>query len=369
MQINLSSVQKNNTIDSIKQEFWRDRYIYGYVLITSFIVYIVKSFLSQEINYNLNTYLSMLASACYVTFLVWCCYYYGHLISIRETHPTRSFIYKIKSLATPVYKPISFIFFMLALNLSFSVYTYMKSIIPLINPFYLDFVFIKLDEFIHFGYPPWELTHLLFPSKWSSFIINILYNLWFFFMWSITLFFVCYKKNEHLRNQFLLTFLSSWFIIGGIIATLLSSAGPAFLFSLTNNEYYLPLMDRLNSQSGQLVEIVSLPLWALDTQDMLWSYYQVSSQEVGSGISAMPSMHVAIAVLMAMSIYSLNKRFGYVAWLYALSIQIGSVHLGWHYAVDGYFAAICVVILWKTIGLLLVKFTQIDKRHANELMS
>ena len=39
--------------------------------------------------------------------------------------------------------------------------------------------------------------------------------------------------------------------------------------------------------------------------------------------------------------------------LFLLSIQVGSVHLGWHYAVDGYASMILTVLLWWGIGKLL----------------
>ena len=67
----------------------------------------------------------------------------------------------------------------------------------------------------------------------------------------------------------------------------------------------------------------------------------------------MPSLHVAIAVLTAMTLFKSNRVLGYIAWVYAFFIQVGSVHLAWHYAIDGYVGAILVVALWHLIGYLL----------------
>ena len=47
---------------------------------------------------------------------------------------------------------------------------------------------------------------------------------------------------------------------------------------------------------------------------------------IGAGISAMPSLHVAMAVF----------------WTW-----IGSFHLGWHYALDGLVSLIGVILIWR----------------------
>jgi hypothetical protein len=36
--------------------------------------------------------------------------------------------------------------------------------------------------------------------------------------------------------------------------------------------------------------------------------------------------------------------------VYALIVMIGSVHLGWHYAVDGYLGAAGMLVLWWGLG-------------------
>ena len=68
------------------------------------------------------------------------------------------------------------------------------------------------------------------------------------------------------------------------------------------------------------------------------------------GISAMPSIHVGAAVLFAILGWRTNWILGFGFTVYALLIQFGSVHLGWHYAIDGYFSAILAFVLWKGSG-------------------
>ncbi|HET9396791.1 MAG TPA: hypothetical protein VFO36_12100 [Nitrospiraceae bacterium] len=43
--------------------------------------------------------------------------------------------------------------------------------------------------------------------------------------------------------------------------------------------------------------------------------------------------------------------------LYAIAIMIGSVHLGWHYAIDGYAGAIGSILIWWMVGLCLRRWS------------
>lgn len=63
-------------------------------------------------------------------------------------------------------------------------------------------------------------------------------------------------------------------------------------------------------------------------------------------------MHVSVAVTMALAFQKLHKKLGYLMWGYVLAIQIGSVHLAWHYAIDGYLSAILTLVIWKSVGAL-----------------
>jgi hypothetical protein len=59
---------------------------------------------------------------------------------------------------------------------------------------------------------------------------------------------------------------------------------------------------------------------------------------------------VAIAVLFALAGWQASRAAGLALTAYALVVLIGSVHLGWHYAVDGYFAAAATVVIWIACG-------------------
>ncbi|ANQ22449.1 hypothetical protein BA893_12470 [Vibrio natriegens] len=339
---------------SIKKELLVDKIFYLYCFITTIVIYSFSLYLDFPIKYSFTTYLETLGAGIYIVGVFWCIYYYFYLLIKKEPQPLKKFRIKIKQIFFPLSKPISFCISIIFLNLIFSNHTFLKSLIPTMNSFYWDHQFSDIDKIIHFGYTPWEITHTVFSSPWTSLMINVAYNAWFFVMWGVLIFFLIYKKKLLLRQQFLLTFVLSWMILGIFLATLLSSAGPCFMELITGDTRYVPLMDKLNLQSQYLTSIDLGRLWALSTQEYLWHEYITSTNSIGSGISAMPSMHVSIAILMALSTYRINKKVGYIFYLFAVVIQIGSVHLGWHYAIDGYVSIIFTILLWKIVGNILI---------------
>ncbi|KOF20170.1 hypothetical protein AC244_09805 [Ensifer adhaerens] len=67
----------------------------------------------------------------------------------------------------------------------------------------------------------------------------------------------------------------------------------------------------------------------------LLELYEADQARLGSGISAMPSVHVGLVVLNTLFSSSLNRWLGFIGWAFAAIIFYGSVYAGWHHAVDG----------------------------------
>jgi membrane-associated phospholipid phosphatase len=55
-------------------------------------------------------------------------------------------------------------------------------------------------------------------------------------------------------------------------------------------------------------------------------------------------------------------------WIFAAIIMLGSVVLGWHYALDGYAGILISVAIWKITGVVLSR-TTIASRFASEIPS
>lgn len=221
-----------------------------------------------------------------------------------------------------------------------SLFSSIKSVIPMINPYFFDEVLMAADRSLHFGFDPWHLTHALITNKWAQHFIDINYNFWFAVMYVFTIWIILKRKDHVHRFQYLLSFFTIWTVLGIIMAMIFASGGPVYFDRLTGEGVYENLFANLRQYD----------LHALTLQDRLWNDYIAGETRIGSGISAMPSMHVAQSMLMYLSARDLNKKLGTLFLIFLIIIMIGSVHLGWHYALDGYVSVIITYLIYRFCG-------------------
>jgi len=224
-------------------------------------------------------------------------------------------------------------------------FSFLKATIPVISPYTWDAFFIRWDYLLHGGHHPWTLLQPVLGYPMVTAGINFLYNLWYLIMYVLLMLQIFDTGNAVLRMRFLLSFLLTWIVLGTFGAMAFSSMGPCFDPATVNGTGpFAALMDYLRSASE------SVPVPTLELQQMLWENYQNKGAAVGSGISAMPSMHVAIAALMALFGWAHSRTTGILLTAYALVVFIGSVHLAWHYALDGYAGALGAWLIWWLVG-------------------
>jgi hypothetical protein len=223
-------------------------------------------------------------------------------------------------------------------------FTTLKEDIARIHPFAWDEVFAQWDRFLGMGRMPWEILQPVLGVPIITIAINFCYDAWFMAMFAILLWQIfSVSPQRALRLQFLLAFIFTWFFGGSVLATIFSSAGPCFY------EHLFPGASPYSAQMAYLHGVGAEWVWSLAVQDELWRTYATGVGDV-RGISAMPSMHVGVAVLLAIFGWRKSRGLGWALSIFAAIILVGSVHLAWHYAVDGLAAIAIAFGCWAAAG-------------------
>lgn len=272
--------------------------------------------------------------------------YLGHTIFVRR--PERPLRFVVRHLRGEFLKPTRLAAGLLVVVLLppfISTFSSLKAMISHVHPFSLDPTFAQLDRFLHGGVDPWRLLQPVLGTPAVTSAVSFVYGLWFFATFTAVLWYAFSREDLRLRRQFLLSFVVTWILLGTVAATALSSAGPCYFGRVTGGpDPFAPLMEYLYEVAE------SHPVWALSAQERLWDLYESSTTGIGAGISAMPSVHVATAFLIWLAVRRTNRIAGVLAGLFFALILLGSVHLGWHYAIDGYAGALGAGLIWWLLG-------------------
>lgn len=194
-----------------------------------------------------------------------------------------------------------------------------KSMMPLIVDFWADPPLADLDAAI-FGRDPWPW----FRSDWLMPVYGYVYLLWFPITF-VTLGFVAFSRRDH--SPVVVAFLATLVIGGTIGQYLLPSAGPIFY-------------ERIGL-GPRFAELVATNHFSFNrVSDYLWLHHQARDAAIGTGISAMPSVHVALATWTACAAFRLWRPLAIPAAVYAAGIWAASIASGWHYSTDGLAGAI-----------------------------
>jgi len=221
----------------------------------------------------------------------------------------------------------------------FDTYGQLKEAIPLLGGWTWDARLSHLDHVLH-GTDPWRLL----PNDPRTVVaIDYMYGAWFLVLAATLTWYVWQRDNRRVFLAFCLT----WLILGVFAAHAFPSAGPCYYKLVVGSDRYQPLLALLDRVRPE-------PLMARAGQHWLWSLHAAGYATNYTGISAFPSMHVAVPALFALAARRWWSRLFFAA--FALMILIGSVGLGWHYAVDGETSLLAVPLIWWLSGRLLVRY-------------
>jgi hypothetical protein len=208
-----------------------------------------------------------------------------------------------------------------------------KATFPKAHGFWADPPLANLDRTL-LGQDAWRLSHSLLGPITPA--IDYFYTSWVPVITGVALG-VALFGSETRMARFFLGLALSWTLLGILLAGALASAGPIFGpdfgFGFT-----------------ELREALVPAKWTMIIHKSLLAVYTSGQLRIGAGISAAPSIHCALTFVFLFA--SWRSRWFYPALVYSILIWIGSIHLGWHYFVDGLFSLIGVALLWPLVIVL-----------------
>lgn len=234
----------------------------------------------------------------------------------------------------------------------------MKSMIPLFNDYGWDATFAAWDRAIFFGVDPWKLLWPILGNPWVTAIIAVFYHLWILLLYLGSVFMIFDPRvGQFLQRRYFMSYVLVWALLGCVLATAFASVGPVFAQQLVGLGTFAPQVELLRAGSEQA------PLMTLPVQDMLLERFNADERGLGSGITAMPSLHVAIAFLFWLATRQIDRRLGGFFFGFFVLIWVASVHLAYHYAVDGLLSVAGTLAIWWIAGLALTAWDRwIDSR-------
>ena len=221
---------------------------------------------------------------------------------------------------------------MVVVNATIMVFVNLKQFLPMLNPRLYDSQLWRLDSWLHFGFDPAVVAteaaaeHGLLP--W----FDRAYLLFYPAQVAVPLLFLVAKPLRPLRGRFFFAFCLLW-MLGGLVYALWPTLGPV---------YY---------RASRFVWLDEAP-YAQYIQDTLMrdyvrfrvdpSFYTVKLYQ---GVAALPSLHVGVLALFAIATWRW-RLLSVVLWLLTAVTFVGSLALGWHYAVDGYAGLLLAALVW-----------------------
>jgi hypothetical protein len=268
------------------------------------------------------------------------------ILRTRPDGPLRLLLTRAAGYATP--RAAAGIGLVLLQMMLMGTFTSIKNMLPEISHYVWDTELADIGRFIMGGHDSWSYVTPVVARAGLLPILEFLYVTgWMVALGVVPALVALVPAMAPVRVHFFLTYILSWAMLGNLVALAGMSAGPAYFGEVTGDYgRYRPLLDLLAANSGST--------WsAYDIQRGLWLVYEHGMSSLGSGISAFPSLHVAMATLWAIVGFQRSRAAGLAGFAFLMTIFVGSVALGWHYLIDGIAAMVMVPLIWSSVGVVL----------------
>ncbi|WP_417261292.1 phosphatase PAP2 family protein [Celeribacter sp.] len=227
-------------------------------------------------------------------------------------------------------------------------YTLFKAVIPTVVPFWADPMLAGWDRMLHGGRDAWHVAHDLrgwIDTDGAAFTYS---GVWGAFAFSFPMLLALGDSDPARKARYLSLYALSWVLLGNVLATVFASVGPIYADLVTGGDHFAPMVASLSDLTfpGTSVDRVQQALWA--------KYVEGGGTQLGgSGISAFPSMHVAMATIWALYVSERSRFYAPVGIAFATTILFLSVYTGWHYAVDGYASVLFTVAIFAFLRVFM----------------
>jgi len=218
-------------------------------------------------------------------------------------------------------------------------FTLLKNAMSFITPYFADSLFADIDHALHFGTDPWMIAHWLgnyLPTKAMTYSYL---TVWALPALTLPAIIAASDGNRVRAKRTLIIYLVAWIFIGNVLAFSGLSVGPVYYDRLLGGDRFADLTLALQTSGVSDSHIGHV-------QQALWDIYAGHSASIGSGISAFPSVHVAIATVTAIYMVERSKWLLPLAAAFLFLTFFLSVYTGYHYAVDGYVSILVVFAVW-----------------------
>jgi hypothetical protein len=214
----------------------------------------------------------------------------------------------------------------LAAGINMTTFMWTKPLLNYLVPFRADPLLAAIDNRLFLGHDPWTLL-----TSMNTGLDAIFYHRAWFALMILALIIALAAPPSPRKSAVMMTYFLLWSVIGPVIHLLMPAAGPIFFANLGYGDRFAGL-----GSASETSEVATY----------LWTIYSGDGFGPGSGISAMPSLHIATSTWIMLVVVLFARRLvvpvgGACAWIFLLSIA-----LGWHYASDGIVGAAATLLCY-----------------------
>lgn len=333
---------------AIQSEINSDRLLYAFMGFYVLAVWLVSVLIGDSGKFRPFLYisptLSMSASSLLLILTPLAALAVAVAVQRNPTAPFSELLRIVRSVVGP--RVVTGTLLLTMIGVFYGAFTSAKNMLPDVFHSHWDTSLAKADRLISGGVDPSAILMAIQGNYLT--ILSLVYGgAWHVLVFGLTALVAISRSHDYVRKQFLLATLMCWVLVGNVFAATFYSGGPSFYDLFTGD----------SSRFSDLTK--SIPAVTLAEQSYLREFFKTGEIGIGSGISAFPSMHVTAATLIALLMGSMNRRLSWLGIAFVALIEIGSVRLGWHYAIDGYVGVCSAAVAWWAAGRIVARNPQL----------